>query len=364
MRWIFVRWYNDYDAKRNGVEDGKRSIPGWDDVNFPPYVMEIVQAAEEEIDRLKRRFDNVDEHLKASYCKALSALENAQQKVDDAQAEYDKAAEHYYEVHGDHPVGKRGTSIWLYRLFIAFLFVGELPMNTVVFRAFEEPEWLTILMTLLVAGILVGCAHYLGVLLRDGACKNRTSAALTLLIVLVPIAVMCGVAYMRESYLAAVQSGLREMGEASVNLGNAQLFWTFLGINAVAYLVATIASYFAHDEVSRTLEFLRRAIHKRDLARHAFERAYTRRCAVAQQFGDRMREVKQNAERLMNVYQTYNLRSRPDIEAERKAYKQFDLPMPACFTKYPDIKIHSCFKDPSKLDWNCRQGVLGPGGGT
>lgn len=48
FRWRWWPWhrYSSWGAKQQGRLDGQKNIPAWEDSDQPPYILELVEAAE------------------------------------------------------------------------------------------------------------------------------------------------------------------------------------------------------------------------------------------------------------------------------------------------------------------------------
>jgi len=65
FRWRWWPWhrYSLYGAKRQGRLDGQKNIPAWLNPDQPPYVLELVEAAENDIRLLTQEWHERDRVL-------------------------------------------------------------------------------------------------------------------------------------------------------------------------------------------------------------------------------------------------------------------------------------------------------------
>jgi len=80
--WSWWPWhrFSLWGAKRQGRLDGEKNIPDWQDPDQPPYVLEVVEAAEHDIRRLIEEWHERDrEYSKGKRSKP----ENSRRKLSD-----------------------------------------------------------------------------------------------------------------------------------------------------------------------------------------------------------------------------------------------------------------------------------------
>jgi hypothetical protein len=182
--------------------DGKHGIPEENQEKQPPYVLQLKQVGEENIERICQGWKNNDAVLLANYCKAKSSLEElgpalakAEQEAREAKTAEDQARQEYVKLLHMKPS-------W-YLLLLLGIAVLELPLNSIVFQLFGEAQSLTILMSLGLGIILPACAHFVGGLLRHGflrAGKFATESLLIIALCFTAFGSLAGIAYLREKF--------------------------------------------------------------------------------------------------------------------------------------------------------------------
>jgi len=136
---------------------------------------------------------------------------------------------------------------------IAFLAVGEFPLNTVVFRLFGEAEYLTYVMasTLAITIPLIGV--FIGVHVRHVVPKWLGNLLIGILTPVVVAATLYAVSLLRNTYITSQFSG---NGQVSAE-GN-QMAYALFALNALVFFAATVASYFAHDPTNGSTDSIAR----------------------------------------------------------------------------------------------------------
>jgi len=291
------------------------NIPAWQNPDQPPYVLEVVEAAEHDIRRLIEEWHERDRILKGKEEQAQKLKDEAEQRKKEAEDEFEKAKDTYRKVHeGNDPPTGTDTRLFWYWLLIAFLFIFEFPINSVVFRVFGEAEIFTYVATAAIAISLLACAHQLGNFLREGKWdKTRTTIAAVLIII--PILVIGAVAWLRQWYLSQVAE---DVGGA----WSQGMLFAFATFNLLIFVVATVASYLVHDPtlfaVYRARKQLAKARKEFEKAERDYIRAQADRVKTRNIYRVRACRIKDTAQILIQCYRTENLRHRTDREQYEK----------------------------------------------
>ena len=95
--WSWWPWhrFSLWGAKRQGRLDGEKNIPDWQDPDQPPYVLEVVEAAEHDIRRLIEEWHERDRILKGKEEQARKLKEEAERRKKEAEDEFEKAKDAY-----------------------------------------------------------------------------------------------------------------------------------------------------------------------------------------------------------------------------------------------------------------------------
>src|SRR5438128_2234286 len=223
-----------------GQKDGERNIPEMGSYTPAPFEQALISNGEQAV---QQSFKAASSRIS----KLRPVVEAYQRQLDELQRRIRPIAEAYKVRSAE--LG-RDAMIVFPRVFhwalIAFLAVGEFPLNTVVFRLFGEAEYLTYVMasTLAITIPLIGV--FLGVHVWHVVPKwlgNRLSGILTPVVV---SATLYAVSLLRNTYITSQFSG---NGQVSAE-GN-QMAYALFALNALVFFAATVASYFAHDPDER-----------------------------------------------------------------------------------------------------------------
>jgi F0F1-type ATP synthase membrane subunit b/b' len=296
--------------------DGEKNIPAWHNPDQPPYVLELKEAAEHDIRMLVEEWHKHDRILKGKEEQAQKFRDEADQRKRKAEDELKKAEDAYRKAHDNNAPPPAGTDArrFGYWLLLAFLFIFEFPINSIVFRIFGEAEIFTYVATAAIAISLLVCAHQLGHFLREGK-WDKTRIAITAVLIAIPILVIGAVAWLRQWYLSQVAEGT----EGAWSQGMLFAFATF---NLLIFTVATVASYLVHDPtlfaVYRARKQLAKAQREFAKAERDYIRAKTDREKTLDIYRTKAKQIKDTAQLLMKVYWTENLRRRTDREQYEK----------------------------------------------
>jgi hypothetical protein len=331
VRWPWHR-YSIWGAKWQGRSDGKKNIPAWHNPDQPPYVLEVVEAAEHEIRMLIEEWHKRDRILRGKEEQSQKHRDEADQRKEKAKDELEKAVDAYRKAHdGNDPPAGTDARLLGYWLLLAFLFIFEFPINSIVFRIFGEAEIFTYVATAAIAISLLVCAHQLGHFLREGK-WDKTRIAITAVLIAIPILVIGVVAWLRQRYLSQV------VGETEGAWSQGMLF-AFATFNLLIFTVATVASYLVHDPtlfaVYRARKQLAKAQDELKQAERDRIRAKTDREKTLDVYRTKAKQIKDTAQQLIQIYRTENLRHRKD----REQYEKQGLYQPKSFDKENQPKI-------------------------
>lgn len=348
--------YSRFNAWWNGRRDGKRGVPPVEQEQHPPYELELQKLAEENIRRTAQEWEEKDKDLKSEFCQAKFESEAAQRGLSaardehgDASLELEEARSLMGELYGQEHLSPRA-----YYLLMVLLALFEFPLNSIIFDLFGEAKALTYLMSASIALIIPLSAHFVGIFLKREPFKNgwlNTQSILLLSAIVIPCLVLGFIAYMREKYFEA--TGVQEI--LGIEMEPVIIMITFLGINLLIFLVASLLSYFHHDpELQQRRQELKAAEEEfkeesKDLGHFlALERTTQRRYndirQLRQNEWDKKRqqalETRAIIERLIQHYRKHNLRRRDNPQ------------QPKSFLTIPEIQIPRALQE---LDWDCSE---------
>lgn len=219
-----------------GQKDGERNLPEMGSYTPAPFEQALISNGEQSVQQLYTG-------ASAKISRLRPIVEAYQRRLEDIERRMRPIAE-AYKVRSA-ALG-RDALIVFPRVFhwalIAFLAIGEFPLNTVVFRLFGESEYLTYVMasTLAITIPLIGV--FIGVHIRHTVPKQIGNLLIGVLTPLIVGATLYAVSLLRNTYITSQFSG---SGQVSSE-GN-QMAYALFALNALVFFAATVGSYFAHD---------------------------------------------------------------------------------------------------------------------
>ena len=228
-----------------GQKDGEKNIPEMGSYIPAQFEQALVAHGEQEVHR---------NYEKASIriAKLQPVFQACQKRFEDLNTRFKPVSEQYEKRKNE--LG-RDVSIPFPSLFhvvlILFLGIGEFPLNTVVFRLFGEPEYLTYVMASTLALTIPLLGMFIGIHLRHSIPRQ---AGNILIGVLTPIAVgatLFAISVLRNIYIIFTQVATTSL----VPSNQEQLAYALFSLNTLVFFGALVSSFFAHDPDEK-LDFL------------------------------------------------------------------------------------------------------------
>ncbi len=285
-----------------GQKDGERNIPEMGSYSPAQFEQALIAHGEQEVHRTYKEASRRIAKLAPgvhSYHKRLQDIDRKIQPISDR-----------YKARATE-LGRDAAIPFPFVLHVAlilFLGVGEFPLNTVVFRLFGEPEYLTYVMasTLAITIPLVGV--FIGIHLRHSVPRL---AGNILVGVLSPIAVgsaLFAISVLRNTYIS---SQLSETGPLSGSQD--KLAYALFALNLLVFFAALTASFFAHDPDER-LDFFYHSLVSLDRKRNAIRKKLfttgTRLNGEIQQAKSQIEEARALTNQHVALYRQTNMRFR------------------------------------------------------
>jgi hypothetical protein len=199
-------------------------------------------AIRAENDFVEKEFKTELERIEARYLAEKVSAENAF-GIADSHKQLELFETHYHAIRdrlGRGPI--EYIPEWLYWVFAFLIFVGEIPLNALVFQIFGENQVMTWVMAFIIGLSIPLTAHFVGVKFREkgagNALGNFIKGALALAVV---TAALYGLSIMRTTYLGEMKEQLG-LTEALV-----QSSFMFFYLNLAVLGAAIMISYLAHD---------------------------------------------------------------------------------------------------------------------
>lgn len=332
--------YSQRHAAKVGRVDGSKGIPEQDEKLHSMYEMQLKQVCEENVKRLAQAWQHADSRLLSAYLRAKAEFEAFTRRLAEALAQA-AGAESSLQAAKDGCGGHMHFPHMTYWALILFISLVEVPLNAIVFDLFGESKILTYVMSLGLAVVLPVCAHFLGGFTRLGIFKEgyiSSRLVLALLSASLATSTLAGIAYFRMKFFEA--SGVQKVLGVSLDPGTVSLI--FFSMNLIIIVLATVASYVAHDrdaercrekqkEAAKKLSRFQKESERLKKWAHAAElrldEAYAKRCRLFDRLKHEAEEYKDITQKLISIYREHNLRSRQNAS------------LPASFTDYAPLDM-------------------------
>lgn len=285
-----------------GQKDGERNIPEMGSYMPAQFEQALIAHGEQEVQRLYKQASLRIAKLKPSFQAGQKRLEEIERRIQPISEKYKARAKE---------LGREVTIPFpsmLHVALILFLGIGEFPLNTVVFRLFGEPEYLTYVMasTLAITIPLIGV--FIGTHLRHSI--PRTVGNI-LIGVLTPIAVgaaLFAVSVLRNTYIFS-----QFAAATPVSASQEKLAYALFALNVLVFFAAMVASFFAHDPDEKLDMFHRPLVsldRKRNAVREKLFRIGTEINGEIQQAKSQIEQARALTNERVALYRQTNTRFR------------------------------------------------------
>jgi len=223
-----------------GQKDGERNIPEMGSYTAAPFEQALIANGEQAVQQIYKA-------ASARIAKLRPVVESYQRQLDVLEQRMRPVADGYKARSAE--LGRDATILFppvLHWVLIAFLAIGEFPLNTVVFRLFGEAEYMTYVMASTLAIIIPLIGVFIGVHARHAIPKRVGNLLIGILTPIIVCATLYAVSLLRNTYIASQNPG----GAPVAPEGN-QMTYALFALNALVFFGATVASYFAHDPDER-----------------------------------------------------------------------------------------------------------------
>lgn len=326
--WIWNR-YGEAGVKWIARKDAKTDppIPAWDDASMPPFLAEIVRAGNQTLSHIAQQWQQADRTLLPAWLHAKRDLAHLSRQKDTTTLSAGQAREQYQAIHGKSPTLQgRNSAIW-YVLFLIAVFILEFPLNSAAFNLLKESVLFTWMTTGVIAVALLGAAHGLGSLLKEGKWHDRVRVVWVAALTLSAFGAVVAVSFFRGNY--AVSKGVATADDV------ATFRFLYATLNGCVFAVAAYMAYHSHHAGYAAVEQTRRRLVKLNrLLTNAQKCLHTAEVAREKAFEihrNRAERIEEEVPRLAAVYRQANLYHRPDRGGEQTSHqpKSFALPV-AC----------------------------------
>ncbi|HEY3329273.1 MAG TPA: hypothetical protein VGK19_04575 [Capsulimonadaceae bacterium] len=339
-----------------GRMDGSKGIPAWDAQDQAPLRAQILDAGHQTVGGYMRTFTNGDARLQRRFIDALEVRDSAQIRLDAATTAYDVALRYFELKHGFRPTVVRTINPGLDLLVLVVLFIGEVYLGYSTFSFLDLPGIGQLLLAIAVGFSFARAGHTLGRLLKDDCIRDNTAKTMIGTLIVVPIAAMLLIAYLREVFAAsrvgAQNADAARLGLAIMVVNPVGVMLAFFAINALLVLLAVSQSMHQHDQVAMAATELRNATRWRNKSERRLRSAMTTRRKHAISYYGKAVALQASIDILSRAYEGANLGVR-NIPGERQASTDPSRGKPLSFMTPLSLKYPDCWKDPDNhLKWD------------
>ena len=243
-----------------GQKDGERNIPEMGSYMPAPFEQALIAHGEQAVHRAFAE-------ATARITKLRPEFERYKRQLDDLEHRLAPIAEAYKartaELGRDVSIPFPPVLHWA---LVAMLALGEFPLNTVVFRMFGEPEYLTYVMASTLAIIIPLIGVFIGIHVRHSIPRTAGNVLIGLLTPVTVGAALYGVSVLRNAYMASASAG-----GTPADAGQHALAYSLFALNALVFFGAMSAAYFSHDPDER-LDQLHKSLRSLDRTRDAIRK--------------------------------------------------------------------------------------------
>src|SRR5437870_3062433 len=228
-----------------GQQDGERNIPEMGSYMAAPFEQALIAHGEQEVHRIFKRASIRIAKRQPAFQSLAGRLEDLERRIQPIADRYKARSK---ELGRDVTIPFPSALHWG---LIVFLGIGEFPLNTVVFRLFGEPEYLTYVMASTLALTIPLLGMFIGIHLRHSIPRQ---AGNILIGVLTPIAVgatLFAISVLRNIYIIFTQVATTSL----IPSNQEQLAFALFSLNTLVFFGALVSSFFAHDPDEK-LDFL------------------------------------------------------------------------------------------------------------
>jgi tetrahydromethanopterin S-methyltransferase subunit G len=288
--------------QEEGQKDGERNLPDMGSYTPAPFEQALIANGEQEVQRFYKKAALRIAKLQPVYQAFQKRLEDIEARLQPVSAMYEARKK---ELGRDAAIPFPSIFHWA---LILFLGIGEFPLNTVVFRLFGEPEYLTYVMasTLAITIPLVGV--FLGLHLRQSIPRTAGNILIGLLTPVAVGAALFAISVLRNSYIFSQASP-----SSPLSLNPDGLGFALLALNTLVFFAAMVSSFFAHDPDEK-LDFIHYSLIFLDRKKHAVRKKLYR---IGTRLNGEIRKAKSQIEQVralthqrVALYRQINMRFR------------------------------------------------------
>lgn len=219
-----------------GQKDGERNIPEMGSYAPAQFEQALIAHGEREV-------QEIYEKTSLRLAKLLPRFQACQKRFQDIEGRLQAVVGRYKARKEE--LGRDLTVRFPYKYHIAliiFLAVGEFPLNTIVFRLFGEPEFLTYVMASTLAITIPLLGLFAGLHLRQSLPQALGNAVVGLLTPVAVAAALYSISQLRNTYIFSQVSLTNPVAS-----NQDELAYALFALNALVFCGAMVSSFFSHD---------------------------------------------------------------------------------------------------------------------
>ncbi len=297
----FVPFTDEYRIQAEGQRDGEKNLPEMGTFSPAPFEQALIANGERNTQRAYQK-------ASARVARLQPLFQMLQKRYHDMagrqKAVVERLETRKQELGRDVSIPFPSRFHWA---LILILGIGEFPLNTVVFRLFGEPEFLTYVMASTLAITIPLLGLFLGLHLRQSIPRTAGNILIGLVTPLAVAAALFGISVLRGVYISS------QAGTESFQADQNQMAAILFSLNILVFVAALVSSFYAHDPdekldvIHSSLVFLDR---KRNRVRSKLFTLGMKLNGEIQQAKSRINEIRALTTQRVALYRQTNLRHR------------------------------------------------------
>lgn len=220
-----------------GQKDGEKNIPDMRSYLPAQFEQALVAHGEQEVQRI---FGKASLRL----AKLQPVYQACQRRLRDLESRLQAVGKLYEARKVELGRDFGGRFPYNYHLaLILFLAIGEFPLNTIVFRLFGEPEFLTYVMASTLAITIPLLGLFIGIHLRQSVPSAAGNIVVGVMTPAAAAAALFAISSLRNSYIITHTSLTADTLQTSQD----GLAYALFALNALVFCAAMVSSYLSHD---------------------------------------------------------------------------------------------------------------------
>ncbi|HTP41750.1 MAG TPA: hypothetical protein VML36_04965 [Nitrospiria bacterium] len=236
LKQRFIPFTDERRIQIEGQRDGERNLPDMGTYSAAPFEQALIANGE-------RRTQRIYQRASAKISRLQPLYQMIQKRYRDMAGRQKAVAERFetrkQELGRDVAMPFPSRFHWA---LIIFLGIGEFPLNTVVFRLFGEPEFLTYVMASTLAITIPLLGLFIGLHMRQSIPKTAGNILVGLLTPISVGAALFGISVLRGVYISTQAGGANAL-QANQN----EMQYILFSLNILVFFAALVSSFYAHD---------------------------------------------------------------------------------------------------------------------